>query len=78
MKILPDEIPDDAVPLTEIPVIPPYDRLNDVLVEGENVFVTLLTGKFYVGVLEWVSDTKFTVGTSEPLARELVESARIV
>lgn len=78
MKILPDEIPDDAAPLTEIPVVSPIDRLNNVLVEGQNVFVTLFTGEFFVGRCEWINDTTFTVGTSNPIDLTLIESGRIV
>ncbi len=78
MKILPEEIPDDAAPLTEVPVIPPVDRLADVLIDGENVFVSLFTGKTYVGGCYWVNADHFTVGQSDPIDRKLVETARIV
>lgn len=78
MKILPDEIPDDAAPLTEVPLVPPVDRLADVLVDGNNVFVSLFTGQTLVGRCEWQSDYAFTIGTSGLIDRSIVESARIV
>ena len=78
MKILPDEIPDDASPLTEVPLTPPLDRLASVLEEGNNVFVTLFTGQTLVGRIEWQSDYGFTVGTSDVIDRSIVESARVV
>ena len=78
MKILPDEIPDDASPLTEVPLTPPLDRLANVLEEGNNVFVTLFTGKTLVGRIEWQNDYAFTIGNSDLVDRSVVESARIV
>ena len=76
MKILPEEIPDDAAPLTEIPLETNYASRN--LVEGTNVFVTLLTGKTLVGRCEWVTPTRFTIGSSDPIEVVLVESAKVV
>lgn len=78
MKILPNEIPDDAVPLTEVPIVPPADRLSEKLVHGKNVFVTLLTGEYYIGLCQWVGPSGFTIGTSDIISRDVVESARIV
>ena len=78
MTILPNEIPEDASPLTEVPLVPPIDRLGSVLIEGENVFVSLLTGKTLVGGCHWVDPEKLTIGLSEPILRSIVETARIV
>jgi hypothetical protein len=76
MKILPDEIPDDAAPLNEVP----FETSTAVLrnAEGQNVFVSLLTGKTFVGRLEWSNDYSFTVGQSDPIDRSVVETARLV
>ncbi len=78
MKILPEEIPDDAAPLTEVPLTPPVDRLSDIFVDGNNVFVSLFTGKTYVGGFYWYNADSFTIGQSDPIDRNLVETARVV
>jgi hypothetical protein len=78
MKILPEEIPDDTAPLTEIPL-----EISNAIstlhrAEGQNVFVSLLTGKTLIGLLEWQDEYSFTVGNSDAVDRSVVESARIV
>jgi len=79
MKILPDEIPEDAAPLTEIPFDTSVkDPLANVLVDGQNVFVSTLLGKTYVGGFYWLDVHRFTIGQSEPIDRSIVESARLV
>ncbi len=82
MKILPDEIPDDAAPLSaeNIPfsMFTNADRFS-ALKEGENVFVTLLDGSYYIGRYEaGKRRNTFTVGNSKTLFIHLVETARIV
>lgn len=78
MKIIPDEIPEDAAPLDA-----QTSLLDDAattkrqsLMEGKNMFVTLLTGEFKVGRIEYVDANRFTVGNSEPIPFNLVEFAR--
>lgn len=81
MKILPDEIPDDHAPLNEIelpPLLTKIDPMNEVLKDGQNVFVSLLTGRTYTGGCWWIDENKFTVGQSDPIDRSVVESCRIV
>ncbi len=77
ITILPEEIPNDAAPLETIPIEATKPG-STALIDGENVFVSLLTGKTLVGRLEWVNATQITVGNSDPIPRELVESARLV
>ena len=79
MKILPDEIPEDSSPLTELPFdTSAKDPFASVLVDGQNVFVSTLTGNTYVGGLYWVDPYRFTIGQSEPIDHSIVESARVV
>jgi hypothetical protein len=81
MKILPEEIPSDALPLnqeSEIPTSPPFPR--DILrdLNGKNVFVNLNRGRSAVGHLN-VEGKLFSVGTSdEYYSFDEVESFREV
>ena len=78
MKILPDEIPEETAPLTEIPIPPVIGHATHCLIGGENVFVTLLDGRTLIGRCERNGIQHFTVGNSDPIDMVLVESARIV
>ena len=81
MKILPDEIPDNPVPLdasTLIEVSSSPRVISTAPEEGKNMFVSLLTGHVFVGRIEWVDGDHFTVGQSDPIYYTLVESFREV
>jgi hypothetical protein len=78
LNILPDEIPEDFAPLEEIPIETSISCLSDVLHNGNNVYLTTFDGGVYVGGFYWSSNAKdtFTVGQSDPIKLELVETAR--
>lgn len=79
-RILPSEIPENHRPLNETEHIltNAVTNKNRNLEEGKNMFVSLVTGEFYVGVIEWIDDQRFTVGNSKPISELLIESAREV
>jgi hypothetical protein len=52
MTILPNDIPEDTAPLSDLPAEPSTTRLPIATYFGKNVFVTLLTGETLVGLLE--------------------------
>lgn len=76
INVLPDEIFDDASPLEDLPIDLPTEKFSDVFIDGNNVYVTTVTGNFYVGGFYWVNDHKFTVGQSDPIDVTIVETAR--
>jgi len=79
-RILPSEIPSDAAPLegADHLVQNHVTYKNRVLHEGKNMFVSLLTGEIYVGLVQRVDIHRVTVGQSAPFPEHLVESAREV
>ena len=79
-RVLPDEIPADAAPLsgTAYIVENAITHRNRVVHEGKNMFVTLLTGDHFVGRVERWSDKCITVGLSAPIPEVLIETAREV
>lgn len=79
-RILPADIPQPPVPLNEAEHIlsNAVTHKNRELTEGENMFVSLLTGQTLVGLVEYVDEDHFTVGSSDPIPDVLIESARVV
>jgi hypothetical protein len=81
LKILPDEVP-EITPDTRIENgDPTYGATVGKLDEfvGKNVFVTLITGEFFVGRCESVvhdGRTMFTVGQCQRFHQSFVESVR--
>ena len=79
MVIIPNEIPEDATPL-ETDELPAEQNVTGKWLElyhGKNMFVSLTTGKTYVGRVE-VDGDHITVGLSNRIAISLVESSREV
>lgn len=63
-RIIPVDIPSDAVPLTDKDEIE-FSRRE--LHHGTNMFVTLTNGKNLVGRVEVLDPYTFTVGNSDPI-----------
>lgn len=80
--ILPDEIPSDAAPLDGTHLVPDAVlayKGKDALVDGKNMFVTLLDGRFFTGLclVDDVNET-FTIGNSDEIPFIAIETAREV
>lgn len=75
MTILPNDIPDDAAPLSGVDYMLASTKN---LHQNSNVFVTLFTGKTLVGLCRWVDGYHVTIGTSDPIHCNLIETAREV
>jgi hypothetical protein len=80
MKILPEESPSETAPLsgTDYIVENAITHRNRVIHEGKNMFVTLLTGDHFVGLVLAAGNDHITVGHSAPIAKVLIETAREV
>lgn len=77
MKIIPDYIPEDAAPINASTLLEnAVNARHEKLIEGKNMFVSLLTGEVKVGRIEFIDDERFTVGNSQPIHFATVESAR--
>ncbi len=77
-SLKPDYIPNDAAPLQGADHLIENKVVRN-LVHGNNIFVTLFTGKVLVGRCEVQKDgRRFTIGNSEPIHISFIESAREV
>ena len=79
-RIVPDEIPDDVAPLsgTTYIVENAVTYRNRRIESGKSMFVSLVTGENYVGLVERYDNNHVTVGLSNPIAEVLIESCREV
>lgn len=82
-RVRPDEIPADITPVVDgemADVILQASTAGEKssLVHGENMYVTLVDGRYFTGRVEKYGVELFTVGNSEKLPTKLVEFARVV
>lgn len=77
MKLLPDEIPEDASPIEATSLIDLALPMTDPR-HGKNMIVSLLTGETLVGRVELHNalTREYTVGNSDPIKWSLVHSSR--
>jgi len=77
---VPDYVPENGQPLNvaEHMLENAVTYRNRRIEAGKNMFVSLVTGQYFVGRVLRVDNDHITVGQSDPIADVLVESAREV